>query len=108
MATGSGLIKSIKSVAGDTLGSIKSVGTSIKNWWKGTPKSLPKAGNQYSRMSIEELEKSKLSYEKLIKKHLDKLKKYANNPSAYDNTGQLANAPNDTIRDLIIKGRNKK
>jgi hypothetical protein len=38
MATGSGLIKSIKSVADDAVGSIKGIGTKIKNWWKGTPK----------------------------------------------------------------------
>jgi hypothetical protein len=42
MATGSGLIKSIKSVAGDAWGSIKGVGTKIKNWWKGNPSNTPK------------------------------------------------------------------
>ncbi|MDR1962886.1 MAG: hypothetical protein LBQ50_03810 [Planctomycetaceae bacterium] len=38
MAGGKGFFGSLKSVAGDAWGAIKGAGTSIKNWWKGTPK----------------------------------------------------------------------
>jgi guanyl-specific ribonuclease Sa len=40
MATGKGLIASFKSVISDALHSIKNVGSNIKNWWKGTPKTV--------------------------------------------------------------------
>jgi hypothetical protein len=64
MATGSGLIKSIKSVAGDTWGSIKGAGTSIKNWWKGTPKVSPNgcflAATLVSRYNSQQSNKTEL------------------------------------------------
>jgi hypothetical protein len=67
----------------------------------------PKKPNPYSKQTREQLEKSKKSYEDLLKEHEKKLADYKANPGKYDNKDILKNAPNDDIRQKIINGRIK-
>jgi Pretoxin HINT domain len=65
------------------------------------------ACSPYTNKTIEELVKSKASYQDLIEEHQKKLQDYIANPDAYDNQGILANTPNTEIRQKIIEGRIK-
>lgn len=67
----------------------------------------PKKKNPYSNQTKEQLEKSKKSYEDLLKEHEKKLADYKADPWKYDNKDLLKNAPNDNIRQKIIEGRIK-
>jgi len=62
-------------------------------------------GGGLSSQTREELLKSKISYEKLIAEHQNKLESYKNNPYAHDNQGLLKNAQTEATRQKIIQGR---
>lgn len=51
------------------------------------------------------MNKRKESLKDQIDEHIDKLNAYIADPSAFDNKGFLANAPNDDIKNNIIRGR---
>lgn len=63
-------------------------------------------GNNMQSQTMEQLEKSKKSYERLIEEHEQKLKDYIADPDAHDNQGRLANATPE-VREKIISGRVK-
>lgn len=62
------------------------------------------AKNTTKTLSKQEI-KSIKTYKKLIIEHQSKLTKYSINPSKYDNTGILKNAPTQQIRNNIIESR---
>lgn len=49
--------------------------------------------------------KAARSLYKRMAEHVDKLQKYRQNPSRYDNEGLLRNAPNDQVRQQIMQTR---
>jgi hypothetical protein len=63
-------------------------------------------GQPYSNQTREQLEKSKRSYEELIREHERKLADYRKDPFSYDNKGILKDQPPE-IQKKIIEGRIK-
>ena len=82
-------------------------GGSISFGPEGPDENENKKNSNIDKQSYEELKRSKASYEKLIKEHLEKLKNYINSPESYDNQNLLKNAASAEIRRKIIEGRIK-
>ena len=61
-------------------------------------------GSGLTRQTTEQLRKSRLSLEKLVREHRQKLADYKRDPFAFDNKGTLRNAPEE-LRSKIIEGR---
>jgi RHS repeat-associated protein len=60
-----------------------------------------------ARQNIQQLEKSRKSFQDLIVEHKKKIEDYARNPDAHDNKGTLARAKTPEVRQKIIEGRIK-
>ena len=60
--------------------------------------------NPYTKLTREQLEKTRRSFEKLVKEHEQKLADYKSNPFKHDNLGKLKDAPPE-IQRKIIAGR---
>lgn len=56
------------------------------------------------RLSKEDYKSAKSNYKKMSE-HIDKLEKFKQNPTKYDNKGFLKNAPNEQIKQQIVKSR---
>ncbi len=63
-------------------------------------------GSNFLNQSKDQLLKSKVSHELLVKEHVEKLAAYISNPDKCDNLGILKNVSQD-IRQKIIQGRTK-
>lgn len=63
--------------------------------------------NPYKKRTREQNEQAAESEKRLIKEHEDKLRDYQRDPYSMDNKGLLKNAPNDSVRESIIRGRTK-
>ena len=72
---------------------------------KGESNSKVSQESDMRKQTNEQLQKSKESYEKLIKEHQQKLDDYIKDLYAHDNKGIIENAPNQGVRDKIIQGR---
>jgi len=55
----------------------------------------------------QEIERAIRSLERRLQEHQQKLNDYISNPDSFDNRGYLQNAPNEQVRDSIIRGRIK-
>ncbi|HYO52474.1 hypothetical protein [Archangium sp.] len=94
-------------------GGLKSRRPLVKNPGSGATTPLGSAaqgkstgGKPYSNQTRQQLERSKRSYEELIREHEQKLADYRKNPLSQDNKGLLKNQPPD-VQQKIIEGRIK-
>ncbi|MEM6272747.1 MAG: DUF4157 domain-containing protein [Bacteroidota bacterium] len=71
----------------------------------GKPVQAPQVPrNPYLTKPQGALEKSKRSFERLLKEHKKKLRDYKQNPDAFDNLGKLKQVPPE-VRQRIVRGR---
>ncbi|NUQ74538.1 MAG: DUF4150 domain-containing protein [Polyangiaceae bacterium] len=65
---------------------------------------VPNPKNPYTKLSREQLEKAKKSFEKRVKEHEQKLADYKSDPFKQDNLGKLKDAPPE-LQQKMIDGR---